>query len=66
MRRMCVIMNRPKKELEDMTLEELKLEMAKVNRKVGFKPRKSIVRNGAFILNPNIPADREWLEDDYY
>lgn len=60
-------MIRPKKKLEEMSIEELKEELARVNKKSGFKPRKlKVSENGAFVLDMNNPHDREWWEDDYY
>ena len=57
-------MSRPKK-YEDMTIEELKKELSRVNKLVGFKPKKrEIGKDGAILLDPNDPSDREWYEND--
>lgn len=56
-----------KKRPEDMTIEELKKEIARLDRESGFVPKKRETGpNGGILLDMNDPADREWFSDDYY
>lgn len=55
----------PKKKLEEMSIEELKTELAKLNKLTNFKPKKREAgEDGAIILEPNDPHDREWFKND--
>lgn len=55
----------PKKKLEDMSVEELKEELTRVNKLTNFKPKKrELGEDGAILLDPNDPHDREWYEND--
>lgn len=56
-----------KENLEEMTINELKMEISRLDRESGFKPKKREVgANGAILLDPKDPSDREWFSDDYY
>lgn len=48
-----------------MSIEELKLALRDVESKSHFKPRKlENGEDGALLLDPNNPHDREWYEND--
>lgn len=50
-----------------MNNEELKRELATLNKMVGFKPNKrEVSEDGALLLDPNNPRDVDWFADDYY
>lgn len=54
-----------KKELEEMSIEELKLVLKDVESRSQFKPRKlENGEDGALLLDPTNPHDREWYESD--
>jgi len=53
------------KELENMSIEELKLTLRHVESRSHFKPRKlEIGDDGALLLDPDNPHDREWYTND--
>lgn len=54
--------NNKKKDYNDMSVEELLVEVSKIHKKK--KPKKAKVENGAIILDPNDKNDREWYEND--
>lgn len=57
--------NRTKKKLEDMSIEELKKELVRMNKLSKFKSLKHQVgKDGALLLDPNDSNDREWYEND--
>lgn len=59
------MVSRPKKKLEEMTIEELKKELGKINKLSKFKPKKyEVGKDGALLLDPNDPNDKEWYEND--
>lgn len=54
-----------KKDLEEMSIEELKLALRDVESKSHIKPRKlGTGEDGALLLDPKNPHDREWYEND--
>mgnify|MGYP001474743621 CR=1 FL=1 len=56
---------RPKKKLEDMTIDELQKELSRINKLSKFKAKEyEVGENGALLLNPDDPNDREWYEND--
>ncbi|RFA33848.1 hypothetical protein CAI16_13415 [Virgibacillus dokdonensis] len=57
------MIRRPKKNLEDMSMEELQREFSRVNKKATFRTLKQD-EEGSFILDPNNQHDREWYEND--
>ncbi|MEG0291017.1 MAG: hypothetical protein RR941_06345 [Erysipelotrichaceae bacterium] len=53
------------KDLAEMSIEELKLILHDVQSKSPFKSRKLAAgEDGALLLDPNNPHDREWYEND--
>lgn len=53
------------KELEGLSVEELWARLRALEKKMGFKPKKrEIGADGAILLDPNDPNDREWYEND--
>ncbi|WP_107942670.1 hypothetical protein [Metasolibacillus fluoroglycofenilyticus] len=53
------------KRYEDMSIEELKQAIREMENKMGYTPRKlKTGEDGALLLDPNNPHDREWYEND--
>ncbi|MCT6922830.1 hypothetical protein [Metasolibacillus sp.] len=54
-----------KQKYEDMSIEELKQAIGKIEGKMGYTPRKlETSKDGALLLDPNNPHDREWFDND--
>lgn len=48
-----------------MGINELLIELGKINKKSEFVPRKlEIGEDGALLLDPSNPYHREWYEND--
>ena len=53
------------KESEEMSIEELIAALKQIEKQTDLKPKKyPIGANGAILLDPNNPNDREWYEND--
>lgn len=60
---MYLQMKKPQKSVDEMSLDELKIEFAKLLKE--NPPRKvSVDENGTIILDPTNPFDREWVDND--
>ncbi|KOO47470.1 hypothetical protein [Priestia koreensis] len=56
-------MKQPQKSVDEMSLDELKIEFAKLLKE--NPPRKvSVDANGTIVLDPTNPFDREWFDND--
>jgi hypothetical protein len=51
------------KSLDEMTIEELERKLHKINQGVKFR-KLNAGEDGALLLNPHDPKDREWYEND--
>lgn len=56
------MVNNKEKNYNDMSVEDLLVEVSKMHRK--RKPKKAKGENGAIILDPDNKNDREWYEND--
>lgn len=53
------------KEYEGLSLEQLWEKLREARRVAGYKPKqREIGEDGALLLDPNDPNDREWYEND--
>ncbi|MEC1177249.1 hypothetical protein P9B03_02030 [Metasolibacillus meyeri] len=54
-----------KQKYEDMSIEELKQALKDAEKRSGYQYRKLPTgEDGAILLDPNNPHDREWYEND--
>lgn len=53
------------KNYEEMSIEELQATLHRLHVQMGFQPKKYPTgKDGAILLDPNDPNDREWYEND--